>query len=130
MVGDLYWILAGAMYVGKNLLCDAKTAKDLKEYNAKVGYNFNRQVELEFMGRSSDPDEQLEFTRLVGYDWIGNNYNYFYLVREIAMREGWTYNDGYTWQNPEYLRIIKAPKDQIKKAEEHIAKYKSNRKRQ
>lgn len=130
MVSDLYWILAGAVYVGNNLLGEVKTAKNINEYVKKVGYNYDRQVKLEFMGTSTDPDDRAEFDSLVGYDWRGKDYNYFYLIREIAMKEGWTYRDGCDWNDPEYLKIIKAPKEQIKQAEEYVAKFKTNRVRQ
>lgn len=121
MLSELFWILAGIAYTGKEICKEYSEPKNQREFLAKIGANPERQHNLEFnYAHGYDIRKKEEFDRLVGYEWRNQFYGFkkfgydsSYLVREIAKREGWTYVGYEIRQSPGYMKASGCKKSDI-----------------
>lgn len=93
MILELFIILAGAACFTAKCLVEGSRNHAEKQYVSQKGFNLDRQRELERMMTSLDPEEKMEFNRLLGRTVKLNDggYDAILSVRQISLREGWQY---------------------------------------
>lgn len=92
---DLFIALAGGAYLAGKCANERMTVYRRNcEYDAK-GYNYARQNQLDRMKHSADPEQRKQFDRLLGRTMNRNDggWDGKLAVRQISLREGWTYLD-------------------------------------
>ena len=109
MLFDFLWLVgAGTYAVGSGLNQQAKQAQ-LKKHFRDMGYNRERQRELEQQMDSYYPVERAKFAEALGRPF-NNKCSYYekkQAVKEIAEKEGWRYFDLSTaCNNVSYRRIV------------------------
>ena len=92
MILELFIILAGAALYCK-MSCRRLKESCRETICFSEGFNLDRQRELERMMTSLDPEEKMEFNRLLGRTVKLNDggYDAILSVRQISLREGWQY---------------------------------------
>ena len=112
MLGNLFWMMAGAAFVGAKGLSSGFRRGAEHQYFVMKGFNQKRQYDLEMMVHSYDDNERKKFDDLGGHPFDRNDpYAVRAAVREIAKKEGWTYYDiKEVFNDSEFRRIIGAKK--------------------
>lgn len=90
---ELFIVIAGITYFSVKCIGESSRNYAEKQYVAQKGYDLNRQKELERMITSLDPEERMEFNKLLGRTvrLKDGGYDAILAVRQISLREGWQY---------------------------------------
>ena len=107
MILDLFFICAGAVYSTYQGIKRSVRVSEERQYIKNLGFNRERQHQLEMMVDSYDRMEKEAFERLCGYA-INRKDSYAKraAIRSIAEREGWRYYDVRELsKDPTYLKM-------------------------